>query len=122
MARQEIVSYDVTCDVCGKDAADSHKITYGNGTRPAVYEIDLCTSDAKKLTKAQDALVAFLAQGRKSGGSRQRSASAARPRAKRSSAAADPADVRAWAQQQGYEVSDRGRISAALQEAYAAAT
>jgi len=62
-----------------------------------------------------------LAQGRKTGGSRQRSASAGRPRGKRSSAAADPAAIRAWAQEQGYEVSGRGRISAALQEAYAGA-
>jgi hypothetical protein len=32
-----------------------------------------------------------------------------------------PADVRAWAQEQGLEVADRGRIAASVYEAYAAA-
>jgi hypothetical protein len=33
----------------------------------------------------------------------------------------DLAEVRAWARGQGYKVSDRGRISAEVQEAYEAA-
>ena len=121
MARQEVVSYSYSCDICGKDADGSQKVAYGNGTRPAIYELDLCASDAKKLAKAQDALVALLARGRKSAWSRQRFVSAGRPGAKRSSTESDPAAIRAWAVQQGYEVSERGRISAALREAYAGA-
>jgi Lsr2 len=121
MAKQETVVVSVSCDLCGKDADGSHAVSYGNGTRTAVYEIDLCAADAKKLAKAQDALIALLGQGRKSGGSRQRAASGGRPRAKRSSGGADPAAIREWATKAGYEVSDRGRISAALRELYTAA-
>jgi Lsr2 len=120
MAKQETVTYSYSCDVCGKDADGSHAVTYGNGTRTAVYEIDLCAADAKKLAKAQDALATLLSSGRKSGGGRQRAASGSRPRARRSSSGADPAAIREWAKKAGYEVSDRGRISAGLREAYEA--
>ena len=121
MAKQEVVVYTVSCDVCGKDADGSHTVTHGNGARPTVYEIDLCAVDAKKLAKTQDALTALLGHGRRSGGSRQRGASGSRPRAKRSSSVSDPAAVRAWAKASGYDVSDRGRISAGIRDAYAEA-
>jgi Lsr2 len=124
MAKQETVIFSYSCDICGKDAEGSHTITYGNGNRPRVYEIDLCAADAKKLAKAQDALIAVLAQGRNTGGSRQRasSGSRARPTSKRSSGGADAGVIREWARSNGYEVSDRGRISAGLREAYAEST
>ena len=123
MAKQETVTYSYSCDVCGKDAEGAHTIIYGSGTRSAVFEIDLCAVDATKLTKAQDALTALLGQGRKSGGPRQRATAGSRPRAtsKRSSDGADAGTIRAWARAQGYEVSDRGRISADLRDAYAKA-
>ena len=123
MAKQEMVTYSYSCDVCGKEAEGSHTITYGNGTRPAVFEIDLCAADATKLTKAQDTLTALLGQGRKSGGPRQRATAGSRPRAtgKRSPGGADAGTIRAWAKAQGYEVSDRGRISSDLRDAYAKA-
>jgi Lsr2 len=123
MAKQETVIYSVSCDICGKDADGSHTITYGNGNRPSVYEIDLCAIDSKKLTTAQDALTALLGLGRKTGGNRQRAASGGRtrPTSTRSSRGAGPGVIREWAKEQGYEVSDRGRISAALREAYAEA-
>jgi hypothetical protein len=120
MAKKEIVSYSYVCDICGKDADESHKITFGSGSRPAVWEIDVCAADSKKLAKAEFSLVALLSQGRKTGGSRQRAASGTRPRASsKRSADGDAAAIRDWARQEGYEVSDRGRVSAALREAYA---
>jgi hypothetical protein len=129
MARQETVTYSYNCDVCGKDADGSHKITYGNGTRSAVYEIDLCAADGKKLAKAQDALSALLGQGRKTAGGRPTSARTKRSStrvATRSDHGASGSDdagaIREWAKASGYEVSDRGRISAGLREAYANAT
>jgi hypothetical protein len=122
MAKQETVIYSYSCDICGKDADGSHTITFGIGSRPAVYEIDLCSADAKKLSKAQDALTALLGQGRKIGGGRQRAASGGAKRGSgRSRRSSDAGTIRDWAIANGYEVSSRGRISAALRDAYAQA-
>jgi hypothetical protein len=38
-----------------------------------------------------------------------------------SAAASSTSDIRAWAQEQGYEVSSRGRVSSEIREAYEAA-
>ena len=57
------------------------------------------------------------AGGRKTTGRRSTSASSSAGGGKRT----DLADVRAWARQSGHDVSDRGRVSAAVLEAYDAA-
>ncbi len=75
------------------------------------YEIDLSKKNANALEKS---LAPFVEAARKVSG-RSRRASA------RSSAAANKEQVQAmreWARAHGYEVADRGRISAAIQEAY----
>lgn len=78
------------------------------------YEIDLSAKNAAAL---RDAFAPFVGAGRKAGrsraGTRQRRAGGGRP--------ADLAAVREWARATGYQVSDRGRISAQIQEAYEAA-
>jgi Lsr2 len=120
MAKQEIVTYSYSCDLCGKEIGDdggAHTVTFGTGSRPGVWEIDLCGTDAKKLDKAEEALKALLASGRRVTGGRQRSSGAARKSARGSS---DANEVRTWARRAGYEVSDRGRIGSALREAFEA--
>ncbi|QZN86067.1 Lsr2 family protein [Cellulomonas sp. C5510] len=81
------------------------------------YEIDLTTEHA---TELRDALATWVGHARKTGGrSGGRGGSAggaSRPR--RSS---DAGAVRAWAKENGFEVSERGRISAEIREAYDAA-
>ncbi|MBD3779913.1 Lsr2 family protein [Cellulomonas sp. ES6] len=81
------------------------------------YEIDLTTEHA---TELRDALATWVGHARKtggrSGGSRGGSAGASRPRR-----ASDAGAVRAWAKENGFEVSERGRISAEIREAYDAA-
>ena len=101
----------------------SHTLTYGTGNRSDVFEIDLCAADANKLTKAHDALTTLLGHGRKKGGGRRRASSGGRQREAipRSSAAVDAGAIRQWAREQGYEVADRGRISAEIRNAYARA-
>jgi len=74
--------------------------------------IDLCADHLAELRKA---LKPFLGTAT----TRKRAASA-RPSGRRSSAA-DVAAVRGWARENGYEVSERGRIPNAVREAYAAA-
>ena len=72
------------------------------------YEIDLTKKNAAKL---RDALAPWVAAGRRTGGSRG-GARRGRGRAARGSQAGD---VRAWARANGYQVSERGRISAEIQ-------
>ena len=65
----------------------------------------------------RDALAPFIAKARSTG----RRASAA-PRSRSASApTGETAAVRAWAQRNGYEVGDRGRIPAEIRAAYTAA-
>ncbi len=80
------------------------------------YEIDLSEANAAKL---RDALAPYLGHARRTGGRRgQRSAGSSSSSTGRSSEAAD---IRAWARENGYEVSERGRVSAEIRSAYAAA-
>jgi ATP-dependent Clp protease ATP-binding subunit ClpA len=82
------------------------------------YEIDLSAANAQKL---RDALATYIAHGRKVGGRRTRATRSGRGR---SAAAADRdqvAVIRDWARRNGHEVSDRGRLSAAVIAAFEAA-
>ncbi|WP_110588287.1 histone-like nucleoid-structuring protein Lsr2 [Microbacterium suaedae] len=80
------------------------------------YEIDLTDEHANEI---REALAPFIKAGRRATGgtrgTRGRSTSGA------ASAKYDLAAVRAWARENGHEVSDRGRIPAAILEAYDAA-
>lgn len=80
------------------------------GLDGATYEIDLSKKNAAKL---RDALAGYVGAGRRVSGRR---GSRARGRGGRS--ATDSADIRAWAKENGYEVSERGRISAEVRAAY----
>ncbi len=84
-------------------------VTFGlDGT---TYEIDLSKKNAAKL---RDALAAYVGSGRRVAG-RRGAAGRARGRGR---SASDSADIRAWAKENGYEVSERGRISAEVRAAY----
>ena len=77
------------------------------------YEIDLSTANAEKL---REALRPYAAAGRKAGSTQNRSTGA---RASKSDP--DTAKIRAWAKENGHEVSDRGRIHQSVKDAYYAA-
>ncbi|WP_158375097.1 histone-like nucleoid-structuring protein Lsr2 [Cellulosimicrobium cellulans] len=81
------------------------------------YEIDLTSAHAAEL---RDALGTWVGHARKVGGraSSGRGSSAGSSRPRRSS---DAGAVRTWAKENGYEVSERGRISAEIRDAYEAA-
>ncbi len=79
------------------------------------YEIDLVDRNAKKL---RDAMAPYLTAARRTGG-RARRGQAGRPGP--SAARNNNAAMRAWARENDYEVSDRGRISAEIAAAYDAA-
>lgn len=86
------------------------------------YEIDLSADNAQRLRDdfAQYVGAARRVGGRAAGGRRR---GGGRGRAARTEAAAtgSTSDIRAWARENGYEVSERGRISAEIREAYEAA-
>jgi len=85
-------------------AADA---TVAFGLDGAEYEIDLSDANASAL---RDALAPWVANARKVGGRRRRGSKVA--------LASTTSDIRAWAQENGYEVSSRGRVSSEIREAY----
>ncbi len=84
------------------------------GLDGASYELDLSTQNAQKL---RDAFAPYVGQARRVG-----ARGAGRKRSSRSSRGdTDASAMREWARANGYEVSDRGRVSATVTEAYKAA-
>ena len=80
------------------------------------YEIDLSKSNASAL---RDAMAPWVGHGRRVTG---RASVAARSGGRKASSSGnDSAAVRRWARSNGHTVSERGRISGAVMDAYAAA-
>ena len=106
-------------DLDGSDAAGT--VAFALDGR--AYEIDLSEDNAARL---RNSLASFVAAARKSGG-----AAAAGRRAPKVTASSgrrpQPLDreqtaaIRAWARQNGHQVSDRGRISKTVVDAFQAA-
>ena len=95
-------------DLDGSEASET--VTFGlDGT---TYEIDLNDANASAL---REALSGYVGHARKVGGGRRARKSAG------SSSSSNSKDVREWAKSQGMDVSERGRISADVQQAYDAA-
>lgn len=100
-------------DIDGSEASET--VSFGlDGTS---YEIDLNDANAAAL---RDALADYVGHARKVGSAR---------RGRRTSAAAAAAaaggpsarEIRDWARSNGYDVPDRGRVSAEVREAFDAA-
>jgi hypothetical protein len=81
------------------------------------YEIDLNESHAAQL---RDALALYVGHGRRTGGRRRRAAGGGSQRAA-SASGPSASEIRAWARENGWDVPERGRVSAEVREAYAAA-
>ena len=75
------------------------------------YEIDLSAEHVQELHAD---FTKWIVSARRVGGRARRSSSVP-------SSAKETAKVRAWARENGYDVSDRGRIPADIREAYNAA-
>jgi len=118
MAQQVNVKF--VDDLDGSDATGT--VSFALDGR--AYEIDLSEDNAARL---RDSLASFVAAGRKSGGA---SAAAGRRTQKMTASSGrrpQPLDreqtaaIRAWARQNGHQVSDRGRISKTVVDAFQAA-
>jgi hypothetical protein len=99
-------------DLDGSEATES--VSFGlDGTS---YEIDLNDKNAADL---RDALAPYVGHARKVGAATRRNG-----RRSSSAAASDgpsAREIRDWARENGYEVPDRGRVSAEVRSAYDAA-
>ncbi|MDQ0776325.1 hypothetical protein QF026_004791 [Streptomyces aurantiacus] len=106
MAQQTIIQ--LLDDLDGSEASETIVFSLDGKT----YEIDLNEKNAAKLRKA---LAPYVDKGRKLSQPR----GGKRAGAGRSTADGDTAQIRAWAKENGYDVNDRGRVSAEIKEAYA---
>ncbi|MCP2266479.1 Lsr2 family protein [Promicromonospora thailandica] len=95
------------------DGGAAHE-TVNFGLDGVSYEIDLNAEHAAQL---RDALASWVGHARKVKAPVARGTTTTR----RSRSGSDTAAVREWAKANGYTVSDRGRIAAEVQEAYAKA-
>lgn len=103
MAKKTVTSiYD---DIDGTEGAST--VTFSLDGKS--YEIDLNDKNKDKLAKALDP---YISAGRSTGGSRRSSGGS------RSGGRTDLAAIRAWAKDNGHDVSERGRIPASVIEAY----
>jgi Lsr2 len=94
-------------DLDGSDATET--VPFGlDGTS---YEIDL---NDKNATALRDALSGYIGHARKVGSSSRR-------RKTSTSSGPGASEIRDWARANGMKVSDRGRVSAEVRQAYDAA-
>lgn len=108
----------LVCDLHDDEVEGSETVAFGlDGSS---YEIDVCEDHAGEL---RDAFAPFVGAARRAG----RAAAPAQRRAGRTSRSGGSGDrervqeIREWARNHGHKVSERGRLSAAVVEAYEAA-
>jgi hypothetical protein len=100
-------------DLDGTELAEGAGETITFGLDSVTYEIDLSDKNAAKLRKA---LQRYIDAGRRVGGNRRTR------KAANSASHTDAKTIRAWADQNGIELSARGRIPASVIEQYRAAS
>ena len=110
MARQTTVT--LVDDLDGSNADEQVEFVVDGKS----YAIDLSASNSQKL---RDALAPFVAAGRRVGG--RRSAAAPGTAARSTTDREQNQAIREWALKQGLKVSERGRISASVLDAFKAA-
>jgi hypothetical protein len=127
MAQQTVVTLTCDVDANGTEASDTIEL----GLEGAHYEIDLCEEHADEL---REALERFLTAGRplhsqgrlgRINASRTvtprvtpRAVATQTTRTKTRPDALQLKAIREWARQQGYQISDRGRIAVEITNAY----
>jgi len=121
MAKRETVVY--SCDLHEGDMTEGVE-TVSFGLDGQAYDLDACEQHRQEL---HDAFAPYVGAARKAGGaggSGARRASRSSSRASGSGGSADREEVqriREWARDNGHKVSERGRLSASVLEAYRAA-
>lgn len=101
------VSIVLVDDIDGSDAEET--VSFALDGRE--YEIDL---NAKNASALRDALALYVGHARRGGAPKRRGRGAA-------GSGPSPAEIRVWAKENGFDVPDRGRVSAEVRDAYVAA-
>jgi len=101
-------------DIDGSDASE----TVSFGLDGADYEIDLSDAHAAEL---REALTPYLDAARRGNRKRRSQRGSGRPARTVSGSGASASEIRAWARENGWDVPERGRVSAEVREAYTAA-
>jgi len=110
MAQKTLVQ--LVDDIDGTPIADGEGRTVTFALNGVTYEIDLSDAHVEELTES---LSPYLSAGRKTGRKATTSTSSTK---------SDPAElqkIREWARANGHDVSDRGRVSGTIRDAYNAA-
>lgn len=97
----------VTDDLDGTEGARTYRFSWQDAT----YEVDLSDAHRDELLRA---LAPYIDAGRRVRGHRRTATTSS------VGAGEDRAAVRAWARENGHEISDRGRIPTSVLEAYRA--
>ena len=116
MAQRTIVQ--LTDDLDGKPIPDGKGETIRFGLDRTEYEIDLADKNAKAL---RDTFAKYVSGGRRTGARSTGRGRASRTAAAHEARGYDPKAVRAWAESQGIQVSQRGRVPADLVAKFQAA-
>ncbi|MGH8917660.1 MAG: histone-like nucleoid-structuring protein Lsr2 [Acidimicrobiales bacterium] len=101
----------LTCDLDEADTPAVETVTFGYDGYS--YAFELCQEHLDEFSQVMQGYVGVAR--RTDGGGR-------RPRGGGRSASADLGTMRSWARENGYEISDRGRIPSEIRDAYEAAT
>ena len=121
MARRETVVF--SCDLHDGDMTDDVE-TVSFGLDGQAYEVDACEEHRQQL---QDAFAPYVGAARKAGGgsggsgTRRTARSVSRPAAGGGADREEVQRIREWARENGHKVSERGRLSSSVLEAYRAA-
>ena len=128
MARQQQVSYTLTCDICGVEISerDSEGATRKLSWEGVEFQIDLCATHQGELDKCLHQLREFIDAAQPAVARRGRSAarrSTRTPKGPRAAASgsgrrSDIPAIRVWARENGYQVGDRARIAGPVMAAY----
>ena len=107
----------LVCDLHDGEVEGSEAITFSLDGQS--YEIDVCADHAARL---RDSFAPFIGAGRRSsrssGGAPQRRGRGSSGRRRDGGGNDRVGQIREWARNNGHQVSDRGRLSASLVEAY----
>jgi hypothetical protein len=113
MARRVVETQSYTDDLDGSSAAETVRFAFDGQS----YEIDLSRANKRAFDKL---MKPYVQHARKTRASRSagRARSSGRPARSATGGGRDLAAVRTWANEQGMSVSERGRISKNVLDAY----
>jgi hypothetical protein len=117
VARRVIQNEQFTDDLDGSSAAETVRF----GFEGQSYEIDLSRSNKRAFEKLMKPYLQHARKARTARGGSRGGRTAGRSGRSASGSTRDLGAIRAWANEQGMEVSTRGRLSKGVLEAYDAA-